>query len=100
MARVQKPAPAKKGGGSSPARQKPASAASRQLSPARRREDSIGPQTRRHAGQPSSPRVGGRLRNEIVIPIAVGAFALCASLGIVTSAAMKIGAPPALVGAA
>jgi diguanylate cyclase (GGDEF)-like protein len=67
------------------------------ITPHRRRGDSIGPLTREAANQPNSPRKGGRLRNEILIPLGIGAAALAGSLGIVAAATMKIGAPTVLV---
>ena len=67
------------------------------LSPARRRDDSIGPQTKAAANRPSEPRVAGRLRNEILIPIGIGAVALAGCLGIVGAASRKIGGPTVLL---
>src|SRR3954465_13491001 len=61
--------------------------------PIRRRGDSLPPQTRAAANQPSSPRVGGRLRNEILLPIVIGSAVLVASTGIIASGAAKLGLP-------
>src|SRR4051794_5709482 len=68
--------------------------------PVRRRGDKLPPQTRAAANQPQSPRVGGRLRNEILAPIVVGSAVLVASTGIIASAAAKMGAPIIPVAAA
>src|SRR3954447_1068769 len=69
-------------------------------SPVRRRDDSLPPQTRTAANQPQSPRVGGRLRNEILVPIAVGSAVLVASVGIIAAGAEKLGPPIIPVAAA
>ena len=42
----------------------------------RRSGDALPPQTRGAANQPRSPRAGGRLRTEILLPIGVGSVAL------------------------
>src|SRR3954451_3880941 len=68
--------------------------------PIRRRGDALPPQTRSAANQPTAPRVGGRLRNEILLPIAVGSAVLVASTGIIASAADKLGLPIIPVAAA
>ena len=70
------------------------------LAPVRRRDDTIGPQTRNAANQPSEPKVGGKLRNEILIPLGIGAVALAGCLGIVGAASQKIGGPTVLISAA
>jgi diguanylate cyclase (GGDEF)-like protein len=41
----------------------------------------------------SKGKPGGRLRAEVVLPVGVGAVAMCAALGIVAVASTKIGAP-------
>jgi diguanylate cyclase (GGDEF)-like protein len=44
---------------------------------------------------------GGRLKSEVVLPVGVGAVAMCAALGIVAVASTKIGAPlPVTLGVA
>src|SRR3954466_6662381 len=68
--------------------------------PVRRRGDRLPPQTRAAANQPSSPRAGGKLRNEILAPIVVGSAVLVASTGIIASAADKLGLPIIPVAAA
>jgi diguanylate cyclase (GGDEF)-like protein len=71
-----------------------------QRQPIRRREDRVGRQTRT-AYAPERTKVGGRLRNEILIPIGIGAAAALGSAGIVAAAAMKAGVPVVpVVGAA
>src|SRR4051794_41600635 len=46
-------------------------------------------------------KVGGPLRNEIIVPLALGSFAAFASVGIVAAAAAQLGAPIVpIVGAA
>ena len=65
--------------------------------PARRRDDTIGPQTRGAANQPSEPKVGGRLRNEILVPLGIGAVALAGCLGIVGAASREVGGPTLLL---
>src|SRR4051794_19305365 len=59
----------------------------------RRRGDALPPQTRTAANQPRSPRAGGRLRTEILVPIGIGSIALAASVGIISSAANKLDLP-------
>src|SRR3954464_608275 len=59
----------------------------------RRRGDALPPQTRTAAHQPRSPRAGGRLRTEILVPIGIGSIALAASVGIISSAANKLALP-------
>src|SRR4051794_35880106 len=61
--------------------------------PPRRRDDKLGPMTRSAANQPTKPRLGGRLRNELAIPLAVGGATLLAAVGIVAAGASKLGAP-------
>src|SRR4051795_2221828 len=61
--------------------------------PPRRRDDKLGPMTRSAANQPTKPRRGGRLRNELAIPLAVGGATLLAAVGIVAAGASKLGAP-------
>jgi diguanylate cyclase (GGDEF)-like protein len=68
--------------------------------PIRRRGDALPPQTRAAANQPQSPRVGGRLRNEILLPIVIGSGVLVASTGIIASGAAKLGLPIIPVAAA
>src|SRR4051794_39085792 len=68
--------------------------------PIRRRGDALPPQTRSAANQPTAPRVGGRLRNEILLPIAVGSAVLVASVGIIAAGAEKLGLPIIPVAAA
>src|SRR3954452_1468836 len=68
--------------------------------PIRRRGDKLPPQTRTAANQPQSPRVGGRLRNEILLPIVIGSGVLVASTGIIASGAEKLGLPIIPVAAA
>jgi diguanylate cyclase (GGDEF)-like protein len=68
--------------------------------PIRRRGDKLPPMTRAAANQPSSPRVGGRLRNEILLPIIIGSAVLVASTGIIASGAAKLGLPIIPVAAA
>src|SRR4051812_36815393 len=60
--------------------------------PVRRRSDSVGRQTK-PPGSSKNPRVGGRLRNEILIPIGIGSFAGFASLGVVAMGVAKSGLP-------
>jgi diguanylate cyclase (GGDEF)-like protein len=62
-------------------------------SPVRRRDDALPPQTRSAANQPQTPRVGGRLRNEILIPIAAGSAVLVASVAIIAAGAENLGLP-------
>jgi diguanylate cyclase (GGDEF)-like protein len=104
--RSPKPAPSKKGqvaergAGAAPSAngaRPSAGGGVSDVSPARRRGDSIGPLTKDAANQPRMPKKGGRLRNEIVIPLGIGALALSGSLGIVAAATMKIGAPTVVV---
>jgi diguanylate cyclase (GGDEF)-like protein len=64
-----------------------------QRQPIRRREDRVGRQTRTPAEAPQRARVGGRLRNEILIPVGIGAVAALLSVGIVAAAASKAGLP-------
>ncbi len=59
----------------------------------RRRGDALPPQTRTAANQPTSPRAGGRLRTEILLPIGIGSIVLAASVGIISSAANKLDLP-------
>src|SRR4051794_4504512 len=61
--------------------------------PPRRRDDKLGPMTRSAANQPTKPKRGGRLRNELAIPLAVGGATLLAAVGIVAAGASKLGAP-------
>lgn len=61
--------------------------------PVRRRSDSMPPQTRGAANQPLKPKASGRLRNEVVIPLGIGAIVLVASVGIIAAAAAQVGAP-------
>src|SRR3954466_8470646 len=61
--------------------------------PVRRHGDRLPPQTRAAANRSTSAKVGGRLRNEILLPIGVGPAVLVASVGIVASGAAKLGAP-------
>src|SRR3954452_18977726 len=61
--------------------------------PVRRRGDKLPPQTRAAANQPQSPRAGGRLRNEILLPIVVRSAVLVASTGIIASGAAELGLP-------
>jgi diguanylate cyclase (GGDEF)-like protein len=68
--------------------------------PVRRRGDKLPPQTRSAANQPTAPRVGGRLRNEILLPIAVGSAVLVGSVGIIAAGAEKLGLPIIPVAAA
>jgi diguanylate cyclase (GGDEF)-like protein len=68
--------------------------------PIRRRGDALPPQTRSAANQPTSPRVGGRLRNEILLPIVIGSAVLVASTGIIASGANQLGLPIIPVAAA
>src|SRR4051812_17202399 len=66
---------------------------------ARRKTDGRRPATKasvRAAVQaPAAPKgkQGGRLKAEVVLPVGVGAVALCAALGIVAVASTKMGAP-------
>src|SRR4051794_19916371 len=67
--------------------------------PVRRQEDTLGPQTRA-PGQPAR-KVGGRLRNEILIPVGIGSFAGFASLGVIAAGVSQVGLPVApIVGGA
>src|SRR3954449_12581823 len=68
--------------------------------PIRRRGDKLPPMTRSAANQPTAPRVGGCLRNEILLPIAVGSAVLVASVGIIAAGAEKLGLPIIPVAAA
>src|SRR5690349_1288154 len=61
--------------------------------PARRHDDTIGPQTRTTADQPTKPKVGGSLRNEVLLPFGIGAVAVFVSIGIVAAGASQLGAP-------
>jgi diguanylate cyclase (GGDEF)-like protein len=71
-----------------------------QPQPIRRRSDSLGPQTKPPDAR-KAPKVGGRLRNEILIPIGGGSAAGFASLGIIAAGASKMGVPVVpVVGAA
>jgi diguanylate cyclase (GGDEF)-like protein len=69
---------------------------------ARRRTDKVGPRTKpapsgeTPAPRPAAPKAakpGGRLKVEIVLPVGVGVSAMCAALGIVAVAAVKLGLP-------
>jgi diguanylate cyclase (GGDEF)-like protein len=62
-------------------------------SPVRRRDDSLPPVTRSAANQPSNPKLGGTLRNEVVLPVGIGSGAAFAGLGIVAAAASHAGLP-------
>src|SRR3954452_7841900 len=62
-------------------------------SPIRRRGDALPPQTRAAANQPTTPRVGGKLRTEILLPIIIASAVLVASTGIIASGAAKLGLP-------
>jgi diguanylate cyclase (GGDEF)-like protein len=75
----------------------------------RRKADDVAPRATAPAGSPArhaqtapQGKPGGRLKNELVLPVGVGAVAMCAALGIVAISAVKIGAPlvPTLVVAA
>src|SRR3954469_17229335 len=68
--------------------------------PVRRRGDRLPPQTRSGANQPNSPKVGGKLRNEILLPIVIGSAVLVACTGIIASAAAKMNLPIIPVAAA
>src|SRR3954447_12579590 len=68
--------------------------------PVRRRGDRLPPQTRSAANQASAPRAGGKLRNEILLPIVIGSAVLVASTGIIASGAAKLGLPIIPVAAA
>jgi diguanylate cyclase (GGDEF)-like protein len=68
--------------------------------PIRRRGDKLPPMTRSAANQPTAPRKGGRLRNEILLPIAVGSAVLVASVGIIAAGAERLGLPIIPVAAA
>src|SRR5687768_15757474 len=87
MAKTQKRAT----GGGKPT--KNSSGSQHEISPVRRRDDTIGPQTRNAANQPAEPKVGGKLRNEILLPLGIGAVALAGCLGIVGAASRKVGGP-------
>ena len=63
-----------------------------QPQPIRRRGDSLGPHTKDPDAK-KVPKVGGRLRNEILMPIGVGSAAGFASLGIIAAGASKMGVP-------
>jgi diguanylate cyclase (GGDEF)-like protein len=68
--------------------------------PVRRQNDKLGPQTKA-PGEGSQRKVGGRLRNEILIPVGMGCFAGFASLGVVAAGVSQVGLPVApIMGAA
>jgi diguanylate cyclase (GGDEF)-like protein len=68
----------------------------------RRNTDKVGPSTRAAAGHGKKardsrkPKAGGRLRNEIVVPVGVGAAVMCAALGITAAGSVKAGVPVAV----
>jgi diguanylate cyclase (GGDEF)-like protein len=77
----------------------PAPAAGDPKHPIRRRDDRIGPQTKPPGHK--STKVGGRLRNEILMPIGIGSAAGFASLGIIAAGVSTAGLPVVpVVGAA
>jgi diguanylate cyclase (GGDEF)-like protein len=59
----------------------------------RRSGDALPAMTRAAANQPRSPRAGGRLRTEILLPIGIGSVVLAASVGIISSGAERLGLP-------
>jgi len=65
----------------------------------RRRDDKVGPRTKTAAAagkkQPS-PKPNGRLRNEIVVPVGIGAAVMCAAVGLVAAGSVKSGVPLAV----
>src|SRR3954447_23720851 len=72
--------------------------------PKRRRDDSLTPVTRSAASASANAhvptaaaKVSGALRNEIVVPVGVGAAAAFGAAGIVAAAASKLGLPVAAV---
>src|SRR3954454_10286157 len=68
----------------------------------RRDTDKVGPSTRAAArkGQKTrngrEPKAGGRLRNEIIVPVGVGAAVMCAALGLTAAGSVKAGVPLAV----
>ena len=64
----------------------------------RRRTDAARARTKAHARvavrtEQQSGKAGGRLKTELVLPVGIGATVMCATLGLVAGASMRIGAP-------